>query len=95
MKMKTRFFDIMRELTDAKDAFIEYTDNNGVIHILIDDLIGFDKNWEGICRDYNRPDLVDALFNLLDHAISKTEGMYPVYTFEGFTVCVGYHSYDI
>lgn len=93
--MKNRFFAVMCELTEAEDAFIEYTDNNGVIHILIDNFIGFDKNWEEIYRDYNRPDLVDMLFNLLDHAISKTKGMYPVYTFEDFTVCVGYHSYDI
>lgn len=93
--MQERFFELMAALTEAGDAFIEYTDRDGVVHILIDDFEGFDAEWNEIERFFEAPDLVTELFDLLGNADSYTVGMYPVYRFSDFAVRVGYTSYDI
>lgn len=78
----------------GEDAIVFDTPN----HISIDfnDFEGFDANWSEIMRDYDNPVAVKAFEDFLnENALSVDDDFYTDYHFNGFTVTVGYTSYDI
>ncbi len=85
---------IMTRLEASEDAFIDYV-RGTEYHITINDFEGFDEDWSEVERDYADEEMVEALEEFLECA-ERTEGDYYVtYYFEGFSVVVGYASFDI
>ena len=71
------------------------------IYLTIDDFVGFDENWNEIMRDYDHPEEVDTLLDWLDNNSIPvtddlyTDDLYTDYSFNGFTVRLGFTSFDI
>ena len=64
------------------------------VGVTFEDFGGFDEEWEEIGRDYEMPELVDEVFDLLDQC--EREGdFYVTYFVEGHRVEVGFGSDDI
>jgi hypothetical protein len=86
---------ILKMLNNLKDdvTFYIYKD---IIHVTIDDWVGFDDDYQEIFRDYTDPDGVDKLLNYLDKYNLCTKGdLYTTYYFQDCIVKVGYSSFDI
>ena len=67
-----------------------------VLDVTLQDFEGFDDDWSEIYRDYDHPEAVEQFEDMLDTACLSREGDYYVrYHFDGFTVRLGYASYDI
>ena len=76
------------------DVYFEIEQNT--IYLTVDDFCGFDKDWNEIMRDYSHPEEVNTLLEWLgNNCISKTDDLYVVYSFNGFTVKLGFTSFDI
>ena len=89
---------IMARLMASDDAYIDYTrntDRGAEFHITLNDFEGFDEDWNEVEREYADPEMVDALEELLEQADEVEGDYYRAYRFEGFSVVVGYASYDI
>ena len=66
-----------------------------VIRVTVEDFEGFDDDWHEVMRDYDE-DAVDEVFEALEaHCTEVVDDFYTDYCFEGFSVRVGYASYDI
>lgn len=69
--------------------------HNGMIHVTVEDFEGFDDDWCEVMRDYDI-DAVDEVLEALEaHCAEVVDDYYTDYRFEGFSVRVGYASYDI
>ena len=80
------------------EPFAQYADievEDGDIYVSVHDFDGFDDDWSEIMIDYDT-DLEDSILEVLDaECVSSTDGMYPTWVFDGFTVHWEYESYDI
>jgi hypothetical protein len=86
---------ILKMLNDLKDDVTFYI-YKGVIHVTIDDWVGFDDDYKEIFRDYTDPDGVDKLLNYLDKYNLCAKGdLYTTYYLQDCIVKVGYSSFDI
>lgn len=89
-------YEKILEMANAlgEDAIV--FDFNNEINVDFNDFDGFDENWEEIMRDYDNPNAVEAFEEMLrSEALSIDDDYYTTYHFNGFTVKVGYTSYDI
>lgn len=90
-------FDEFMEMIKAcgEDVlFAQVGENN--YDLTYNDFDGFDEHWNEIEREYDNEDAVDALEDWMnEHCTSKVGDFYVDYIFPGFTVQVGYSSYDI
>ena len=74
---------------------VEFSVVDDVIDVVIQDFGGFDDDYDEISRDYDE-DAVDGLLEMLEsHCVSCMRDFYQVYEFDGFSVQIGYASYDI
>ena len=86
---------VLKMLDDLKDDVIFYIYKD-VIHVDIDDFVGFDDDYNEIFRDYTDPDGVDKLLDYLDKYALYTKGeLYTIYYLQDCIVKVGYTSFDI
>lgn len=86
---------ILKMLDDLKDDVTFYI-YKGVIHVTIDDWIGFDDDYNEIFRDYTNPAGVDKLLDYLDKYNLYEKGeLYTIYYMQDCIVEVGYSSFDI
>jgi hypothetical protein len=86
---------MIAELTACEDGWISDRED-GEYAITFDDFGGFDEHWCEMDREYVKPELVDSIIDWLDkNALSIEDDYYMVYHFDGYSVQVGYTSYDI
>ena len=79
-------------LGDDATVFVE----DGNIHVTLEDFGGFDYNWDEIEREYDDPDAVEDFEDMLEEkSLSQEGGFYRFFHFDGFTVTLGYASYEI
>ena len=86
---------VLKMLNDLKDdvTFYIYKD---VIHVDIDDFVGFDDDFNEIFRDYTNPKGLGKLLAYLDtHNLNKIDDLYLTYYLKDCIVKVGYTSFDI
>ena len=89
------FNTVMTMVNACKDD-VDFKIEQNTIYLTVDDFIGFDEDWNEIMRDYDHPEEVRTLLDWLDNnCISQTDDLYVVYSFNGFTVHLGFTSFDI
>ena len=82
-------------INDLKNDAI-YFEYKGIIHVDLDDFEGFDENWDEQFREYDDADAVENFLDTLEkEALEIDEDYYTTYKFDGFSVKLGYTSYDI
>lgn len=92
MMTKENMIEMVKALGNDADMTI-YDD---VISVTINDFEGFDDDWHEIERQYDDSKAVTAFEDMLeDEAIEYDGDFYTYYYFEGFTVKLGYGSFDI
>jgi hypothetical protein len=84
-------------MIDACENDVGFEIEQSTIQLIVDDFFGFDEDWNILIRDYDHPEEVSALLEWLgDNCISQTDDFYdPVYSFNGFTVRLGFISLNI
>lgn len=89
-------FNTVMTMIDACKNDVDFKIKQNTIYLTVDDFDGFDENWNEIMRDYDHPEEVEALLDWLDdNCISETDDLYVDYSFNGFTVRLGFTSFDI
>lgn len=89
-------FDTLMTLINACENDVDFFKIDRKIHLTINDLEGFNDDWNEVMRDYDNPNAVDALLNWLDtNCAFKVDEFYTIYSFDGFAVKLGYTSFDI
>ena len=89
------FNTVMTMINACKDD-VDFEIEQNTIYLTVDDFYGFDEDWNEIMRDYDHPEEMSTLLNwLYNNCISKTDDLYVVYSFNGFTVHLGFTSFDI
>ena len=93
--MMTR--EMVIEQVEALEEDASYwVDSKGDLHITFDDFEGFDENWDEVEREYDNPEAVEAFMERLEaEAREAYEDYYDYYVMDGFTIKVGYSSFDI
>lgn len=92
--MMMTYDEVMALLETLGEDVSVFTHDN-VIHVTVEDFEGFDDNWHEEMRDYDE-DAVDEVFEALEaHCAEVVDDFYTDYYFKGFSVRVGYASYDI
>lgn len=90
--MKT-LIGIIENLKESEDLLV--VDYNDIVSLILNDFDGFDEDGEEIEREYNKPELVEELFEVLDKFSTETSvGFYSTYVVNGVKFQVGYSSYD-
>ena len=79
----------------GEDIFVFASED--AIRLTVNDFEGFNADWEEVMRDLDNPQGVQELLGYIaTNALeSDTDTLYKRYEFEGFSVIVGYGSYDI
>ena len=92
--MMMTYEDVMALLETLGDD-VSISDYGDVIRVTVEDFEGFDDNWSEVMRDYDE-DAVDEVLEALEaHCAEVVDDFYTDYHFDGFSVRVGYASYDI
>ena len=82
---------LLKTLGDDVSVFA----HDDVIRVTVEDFEGFDDDYCEVMRDYDE-DAVDEVLEALEaHCAEVVGDFYTDYYFEGFSVRVGYASYDI
>ena len=84
---------MLRTLETVGDVFFDVEDD-GSVDVTFNDFEGFDEDWDEVMRDYEMPELVDKVFDLLD-SCDHDDDFYTTYMVDGHAVEVGFTSYDI
>lgn len=88
--------EMMVAAVEALGADAWMDDDGDCIDVTLYDFEGFDTDWSEIMRPYDDPEAVRAFEQMLDAECLSREGdFYVVYHFDGFSVCLGYASFDI
>lgn len=91
-------YEMMVEILEAlgQDVYYNYNEGDHKFDVTIDDFEGFDDDWDEIYRDFDDPEAVEHFLDVLEEESLSHEGhFYVVYHFDGFSVEIGYSSYDI
>lgn len=87
--------DLVIEKLVALGADVSYKVSDDEIDVVVKDFDGFDDDYCEIYRDYDE-DAVESFEEWLEeHCVSCQLDFYQVYKFDGFSVSVGYESYDV
>ena len=70
----------------------EYEDR---ISVIVYDFEGFDDDWNEIYRNYDVNKVNNVIDTLIDNANEVISNLYTYIAFDGFTVVLGYESFDI
>lgn len=87
---------IMKKVDELKnDASMWLDEEENELHITIEDFEGFDEDWSEVEKEVDE-EKVDAFLKMLEDECVSYEGeFYHYYKFEGFSIKLGYASYDI
>lgn len=89
-------FEKMIATIKALGADASYRVSGRKIRVDLHDFEGFDEDWDEIMRDYDDPEAVSAFEEMLENeCIYQSGDFYTTYCFEGFSVVLGYTSFDI
>ena len=90
-------FNTVMTMIDACENDVSFEIEQNTIYLTVDDFDDFDEDGNVLIRDYDHPEGVGALLDWLDNnCISKIDDFYdPVYSFNGFTVRLGFTSLNI
>ena len=92
--MMMTYEEVMALLETLGDD-VTVTERGDTIRVTVEDFEGFDDDWCEIDRDYDE-DAVDEVLEALEaHCAEVVDDFYTDYYFDGFSVRVGYASYDI
>ena len=89
-------FEMMIAAIEAlgNDAFYDVVGEE--INITLNDFAGFDEDYCEIMRDYDNEQAVENFLKKHNNeSISFKDNFYKDYKFDGFTVSLGYASFDI
>lgn len=86
-------YTILTRLAQSGDA--SWSVNDHAFRVDLNDFEGFDDDWSEVMRDYEDPDMVEALMEILDQANDSDGGFYETFFFDDCTLKLGYTSYDI
>ena len=86
-------YTILTRLATSGDA--DWSVNGNAFRVDLNDFDGFDDDWSEIDREYEDPDMVEALMEVLDQANDSDGGFYETFFFDDCTLKLGYTSYDI
>lgn len=88
--------DTLIKMLENMGEDVCYDWDKGNIEITLRDIEFFGFNWKIVRREYDWPGRVKQLINWLDkNSSKKTVNFYTDYTFDGFTVRLGYMSMDM
>jgi hypothetical protein len=80
----------------GQDVYYDYYEKNHKFDVTLYDFEGFDDDWDEIYRDYDDPEAVEHFLDVLEEESLSCEGdYYETYYFDGFSVQIGYSSFDI
>lgn len=80
----------------GEDIFFDYDEVDHEFDVTIDDFAGFDKHWSEVMRPLDDAEAVQAFVAMLEEeAVSVEHDFYDYYQFDGFSVVLGYSSFDI
>ena len=80
----------------GEDATYYFDEEDMELDVTLRDFDGFDEDYCEVMRDFDHPELVDAFLDTLSAECVSAEGdFYREYHFDGFTVRLGYSSFDI
>ena len=87
--------EFLGTLEESDDLY--FYKRNNCYNVTINDYEGLDKNYNEIIRDIINYRMMEAFVKWLDkEAIHHDdESLYEEYQFDGFSVIIGYASYDI
>lgn len=89
-------YEMMIATIKALGADAIYYVRGSEIHVDIDDFESFDDDWDEVMRDYDNPEAVSAFEEMLEaECLRQNDDFYTTYYFEGFSVVLGYTSFDI
>ena len=89
-------FNTVMTMIEACKNDVDFEIDQNAIYLTVNDFAGFDDDWNEIMRDYDNPEEVSTLLEWLrNNCITETENFYVVYSFNGFTVHLGFTSFDI
>lgn len=89
-------FEKMIATIKTLGADASYRVSGSKIRVYLNDFDGFDEDWDEIMRDYDDPEAVSAFEEMLENeCICQNGDFYTTYCFEGFSVVLGYTSFDI
>lgn len=92
--MMMTYEEVMALLETLGDD-VSISDCGDKIRVTVEDFEGFDDNWCEVMRDYDE-DAVDEVLEALEaHCAEVVDDFYTDYYFDGFSVRIGYASYDI
>ena len=89
-------FEMMITAIEAlgDDALYDVVDRR--IDVTLRDFDGFDDDYCEAMRDYDDEQAVESFLQMLaDECLSFSDDFYKDYEFDGFTVSLGYESFDI
>lgn len=86
--------EMLTALEACGDVYFDVDDTDGSVSVTFEDFDGFDDDWSEIDREYEMPEVVDAVFALLEGCPSEGD-YYVTYLVDGRSVEVGFSSYDI
>ena len=90
------FVELMERLAAlGEDVSYSMEDDGQLVRVFVKDFEGYDAHYSEIWRDYDE-DAVESFIDWLRASCSAFSGEYYVnYAFEGFSVRLGYASFDI
>jgi hypothetical protein len=89
-------FNTLMTMINVCEDDVYFGIEQNTIYLTVDDSFDFDEEGNEIMRDYDHPKEVSALLDWLDNnCISRTDNLYVIYSFNGFTVHLGFASFDI
>ena len=91
-------YEMMLEMLEAlgNDVYYDYDEDDHEFDVTIDDFEGFDDDWSEVDREFDDPEAVAHFLDVLEEEALSHEGdFYETFYFDGFSVQVGYSSFDI
>lgn len=94
--MLEKFLEML-SVCDKSDYTLHYPNKyNSHYEVVFDDFAGFDDDWGEIERPFKNEDAIEQLCEWLEKNCNNKKGdFYEYYYFDGFSVEIGYSSYDI
>lgn len=91
--MVERFLELVEMLVACGDVNVWKVSDSSV-SLTFEDFEGFDDDWSEIMREYEEPDLVEELEELIEELGAEGD-FYEYLTVNGVEYSIGYASFDI
>ena len=85
----------VKNLLNTLNDDIMVFEHEDTIRVTVCDFEGFDADWNEVMKDYDVDKVNEVIDALVDNANEVVSNLYTYISFDGFTVVVGYESFDI